>query len=443
MTALRQHVHAPVAAEAFARQRAIEAGKILRSQRRMAPFEQHQLRTGRGGEHARKQRIVVRMDLEQRLRTQEEKRALRQAEAVARRVIRSDRPRVSGPDAGDPHQPLGVVRVAIGRLHRRAREEDVDGRVTGRHRMAPRGTLKRCEAQRGQRKDRRVHAELRIDQHVERVVADRRRDPRWRPPRAVADDVRACGETVEQRVGSRLQMVEHDLERVAVEIGDPVFEVAAHGAVAEERRHEADARPPCAGIAMPAAARATPARPRRSPRRPAWRIASAARDRRHPGRRGESCSSAGRPAQCPEPATARAREARARARLGRLRIRPATPPATLRFPRSSAASGGRRVPRGSMPDRAPSPRRRRAGPWPRRRAPPMSPPVRDRVARHSAPLAQRGPTAQSHRRGDPGHDRGSRALAARRPSSGRSRGPAAVRPRTHRCRPGLDALTPD
>ena len=44
--------------------------------------------------------------------------------------------------------------------------------------MAPAGELPRRKAQRGQRERRVVHAELGIDEHVERIVANDGRDDR-------------------------------------------------------------------------------------------------------------------------------------------------------------------------------------------------------------------------------------------------------------------------
>ena len=93
MRALRQHVNASRARETLPGERAIEPREVRRGERRMAAFEEHESRARRGGEHAREQDIVVRMDLEQRLRAQEQRRVFGQAERARARIGRARRAR--------------------------------------------------------------------------------------------------------------------------------------------------------------------------------------------------------------------------------------------------------------------------------------------------------------------------------------------------------------
>jgi hypothetical protein len=113
--------------------------------------------------------------------------------------------------------------------------------------MAPGRTLQRRQPDRGQRHATRVHAELGIDEHVQRVAADDRDRARRRPAGHLAHDVGARGKSLPERIDAGAEVIDVDVEALAVEPGDPVLEVPAHGAVAEERGDETDAPRPAGG----------------------------------------------------------------------------------------------------------------------------------------------------------------------------------------------------
>ena len=211
---------------------------------RMAPVEQHERRVRVRREDLREERVVVGMDLEERLRAQQQRAVVRQPEARTVDALGDGRMPIAGADPRQPDQSLGVVRLCVRRLHVAACNERVDRRVAARHRMAPPRELPRCEAQRRERERRVVHPELGIDEHVERVVANDGRDHRrTRPAAAKLDEaVGARGDFARDRVLSREQVIDEHLEAVAVEVGDPAAEVASGGTLVEERRGEADAK---------------------------------------------------------------------------------------------------------------------------------------------------------------------------------------------------------
>ena len=112
--------------------------------------------------------------------------------------------------------------------------------------MAPCRALDRRKLERGQRERRRIHAELRIDERVERIIAYQRRKIRGTPARAVAEFIGALGETSRQPIGTRMKVIDEHFEAIARQIGDPRFEVATHRGIAKERRCEADPHARCA-----------------------------------------------------------------------------------------------------------------------------------------------------------------------------------------------------
>ena len=115
--------------------------------------------------------------------------------------------------------------------------------------MAPGAGLRRRQLQRGERERRRVHAQLGEDEHVERVGAYRRRDRRRRQRGAfeAAEVVDARGQRGGERIHADAQVIDEHLETGAVDALYPAPEVHADGAVAEERRREADAKPAATG----------------------------------------------------------------------------------------------------------------------------------------------------------------------------------------------------
>ena len=144
----------------------------------MPAREEHQQRVRIRHEELGEQRIVLRMNLPQRLRAEQQRPVRRQREGLPACIGRNERPLVARADAGERDQRLDVMRLGAFRLHRLGANESVDRRVARRHRMSPTGVLPRRQPKRGQRERTGVHAELGIDEHVERVVAHRRRDDR-------------------------------------------------------------------------------------------------------------------------------------------------------------------------------------------------------------------------------------------------------------------------
>src|SRR5208283_5936607 len=102
---------------------------------------------------------------------------------------------------------------------------------------------------RGQAEGAGIHAEFRIDEHVELVAANRRRDDRG-PGAGAAEankTIRALLDRLRHRVHAREEVVDEDLEAVAIEIGNPALEIAAASAIMKKRRRETDAKATSAG----------------------------------------------------------------------------------------------------------------------------------------------------------------------------------------------------
>ena len=201
-------------------------------------------------EHAREQRVAVRMDLEQRLGAKKERHPFGQSKLRARGVCGRRRTLVVGADPRQRDQVLGVVVRRVFRLHRRAGEVRVERRVARGDGMPPARALHGCEAKRRERKCRPVHSELGIHKHVERVGAYRRCDRRGQQRRTretCASGPRAPRVPAGKVDGFAPQVVEDDLEAGRVEPGDPAPEIASARTVREERRSESDANPTAGG----------------------------------------------------------------------------------------------------------------------------------------------------------------------------------------------------
>ncbi len=238
--ALRQPVHAPLRNAG-----ADEACLEFRREQRIAALEEHEHSTRSGIEHAREQRIVVRMNLEQRLRAQEQGRILRQTERCSARG-RGRRHRITRADAGQRDEPLGVMRRAVLGLHASARQEHVDGGQAGRYRVPPPGALYRRKAQCRERERHGRHAELRVHENVQCVAANVRRDLRRPPSREVPHVIRARGDACGERVNARHEVIDEHLERFARQIGDPALEIPPGRSVAKESACESDPHRPAA-----------------------------------------------------------------------------------------------------------------------------------------------------------------------------------------------------
>ena len=118
--------------------------------------------------------------------TQTERRAIGRGRRRVRRLV-IDR------QIGQPHQPLGVVLRAVGRLHQVAREIIVERRQAAGVGMTPGIALHRSETLRRQLRRHPVHADFGINDHVRRVGEDRL------PPGV--ERQRAADETLAQRCG--------------------------------------------------------------------------------------------------------------------------------------------------------------------------------------------------------------------------------------------------
>ena len=147
-----------------------------------------------GAENVGQQRVVVGMDLEQRLRTQQQHAIAPAGRAPRGRGLRARRRDVRSGcrcRAGST-SALGVLRARVLGLHRRAAQEGVDRRMPGGDRVPPCAVLARREPQCGEGERARVHAELGIDEHVQPVTAHRGRDAR-RPGVAAAEGAKDFG----------------------------------------------------------------------------------------------------------------------------------------------------------------------------------------------------------------------------------------------------------
>src|SRR6187399_78458 len=137
------------------------------------------------------------------------------------------------------------MRRCVGRFHVAAGDEPIDRLVTARNRMAPGGELPWRKAQRGHRERCVVHAELRIDEHVERIVANDGCDD-GRPRTAAAEFDEAIGASLDLRgdfVLARIEMVDAYVKALAIEIGEPAAKVTTRRADMEERGRESYAQP--------------------------------------------------------------------------------------------------------------------------------------------------------------------------------------------------------
>ena len=132
---------------------------------------------------------------------------------------------------------------AVLRLHCLGGDEDIDGVMSGGHRMSPRGALHRRQPQSGKRKSEVPHAKFGIDQDVERISPYAGRCLRRSPPRHGSEMIRTRSQAFGQHIAHRQQVIHEDLEVLARQPGDPLLEVAARRAIAEEGRREADPYP--------------------------------------------------------------------------------------------------------------------------------------------------------------------------------------------------------
>ena len=185
MPDLRPHDHA-IVRDAARVERAIEPRSPRARQPGVSPLERDETGAGRRQDLG-DQCVVVRMQLEQRLGKEEQRRVGRQSERFAVDSRGSRGPRVTRPEARQPNETLAVVHVGAIGLHGAGGEHRVDRGEPAGHRMSPPGELARREAQRRERKSRGVHAELGIDDDVRCGRLDLRRD-RGRKLGAVLDE---------------------------------------------------------------------------------------------------------------------------------------------------------------------------------------------------------------------------------------------------------------
>src|SRR5690348_2696547 len=117
--------------------------------------------------------------------------------------------------------------------------------MAARHRMSPSRKLPRCKTQRRERERRVIHAELGIDEHVERVVAYDGRD--HRRPRTTAAElheaVGACLDLACDVIEARIEVIDEHLEAPGVELREPAAEITSRRADMEKGRCEADTKP--------------------------------------------------------------------------------------------------------------------------------------------------------------------------------------------------------
>jgi hypothetical protein len=194
------------------------------------------------------QRVVVRMQLEQRLREEEQRRVAGKPSDRGRPRGRAG-PGVTRAEPGQPHEPFAVVRLRALGLHRARREHRVDRREPARDRVSPAGELARREPERRERERRRVHAELRKDDDIRRVRLDLRRDRRGQFGAVLDEPVGPRAQTLGERIAAAAEEVDGDLEALARKPGDPRLEIPAGRSVAEERRDEATRRRSPGGFA--------------------------------------------------------------------------------------------------------------------------------------------------------------------------------------------------
>jgi len=81
------------------------------------------------------------------------------------------RPVVPG-QIGEPNKPLGVVVLPIGRLHQVTAEKVVQRRKSARFGVSPRITLDRCQPLTRELRTHGVHADFRVNQHVNCISQD-------------------------------------------------------------------------------------------------------------------------------------------------------------------------------------------------------------------------------------------------------------------------------
>src|SRR5262245_48897601 len=119
-----------------------------------------------------------------------------------------------------PDQLLGIMVIGIGGLHQVAAEEEINGRIATRLRVSPRRALDRCQALCRQHRCLDVHADLRIDQNVERISENL--------PTPLLDRVGTLYEPfamLERQLGfgvdDRPSVIAKQTKPAAVELGDP------------------------------------------------------------------------------------------------------------------------------------------------------------------------------------------------------------------------------
>ncbi len=136
------------------------------------------------------------------------------------------------------------MRGAIGRLHDRTGEKDVDRRVA---RWSPDVPSPRIAA--AQAAAQPAQTELcpcRAPGYTSTSSASARTrgaSLRRAPPRAMPEMVGTRGKPLRERIDTGQQVIYKHFEVVAGKIGNPVLEIAAGGAVPKERREEADLDP--------------------------------------------------------------------------------------------------------------------------------------------------------------------------------------------------------
>ncbi len=115
--------------------------------------------------------------------------------------------------------------------------------MSGRHRVPPRRELSRREPHGGERERHLVHPQLGVDQHVQLLGTKSGCDGRRKRVAAYEGThaVGTRGNRRRDRVGRGGERIDADLETLAIEVGDPAREVAAHRALTQERGDESDA----------------------------------------------------------------------------------------------------------------------------------------------------------------------------------------------------------
>src|SRR5438067_2279487 len=136
------------------------------------------------------------------------------------------------------------MQLSVRGLHLRAADEAVDRVVSARNRMAPPRELARREAQRRQRERRMVHPQLRIHEHVELIVSNRRSDDRGARSTAAKFDeaIGARSNLLGNLVHARTEMIDEHLKTLAIEFGQPTSKIATRSAHMKKSRCKADAQ---------------------------------------------------------------------------------------------------------------------------------------------------------------------------------------------------------